>query len=141
MPPVCTLTYFEANFLPQFRADFHPFMKAFDEFCPALTAHRLGCLHRRVGERWIGGEPEADEQRERLVGEIDVPCKPIELARDAIEAPAHRSLKPIAAIGGQKGCQRRFDDRGARYMPGGSGGIEPADVKSFEAAGLDVVVA
>src|SRR3546814_4159250 len=93
---------------------FHALVEAFYVSRAAFLAQRLRRLHRCVRKRGVGGKPEANEQRERLVGQVEVPCEAVELTGNAIKTPAHRRFESIGAVGRQIGRQRRLEDCGAR---------------------------
>ena len=82
--------------------------QGFDEAVIALPALRL---RRRLGgirQRRGAGQPETNEQRQRLVRDGDVPFQPLDLPRHAIEPPGESGFQPVGAVGRQMRGQRRL---------------------------------
>src|SRR3546814_19646862 len=59
----------------------------------AFIALRLRRGEHGVRERRVGGEPEADEKRQRLIGHLDMLIELVELARHLVNAAAEGRSK------------------------------------------------
>jgi hypothetical protein len=64
-------------------------------------------------QRRRDGEPEADEERQRLGPDRDVALQPLHLARQAIEPPGESGFFSVGTVRRQKRDERRLDNGGA----------------------------
>src|SRR3546814_17107934 len=106
---------------------FHALVEAFYVSRAAFLAQRLRRLHRGVRKRGVGGKPESNVQRERLVGQVEVPCEAVELTGNSIKTPPHRRFESTGAVGRHIRRPRRPEDFGARAVPGPRGSAVLAD--------------
>src|SRR3546814_9907862 len=110
-------------------------VRCVDESLPPLLAGGLGRLQRRIGERRIVRQPGSDEQRGGLVRQLDMPFEPLDLPRQAVEAPGEHRLEPLLLIGCEQGCERGFDDIGSRHAPAARPFVELAAKRGIVAEG------
>lgn len=67
---------------------------------PIVSVFALGLCScsTRVWQRWIGGEPEPNEQRQRFVADLDGMLQVVHLADDSIDASAECRLHSFRSI-------------------------------------------
>jgi hypothetical protein len=87
------------------RASLRP--ERFDESVKALPPFHLRRGERAVGQGRGAGEPEADELRQRLVGNPHMPLDPLQVTRES-------GLQAVGAVGRRMRGERRFDDERLR---------------------------
>ena len=107
-------TDFSHDFVGKFAPSREPPAERLDETLVTLPPFRL--RRRLCGIRqWRrAGQPESDEQSQRLVGNVDVSFKPLDLPRHPVKPPRQRALQAIGAVRREMGRQRRLDDQGLR---------------------------
>jgi hypothetical protein len=88
-----------------------PPAQGFDEPFIPLPAFGLCRGLRGVGKRRRAGQPEADKQRERFIGDGDMAFETFDLPGHAIEPPRQRGLQPVGAVGRQMRGERRLYDQ------------------------------
>src|SRR3546814_3870747 len=83
----------------------------------AFIALRLRRGEHGVRERRVGGEPEADEKRQRLIGHFDMIIELVELARHLVQAAAEGCLDPLRVIRCQNRLEGGFEAQPLRHPP------------------------
>src|SRR5580704_7414190 len=85
-------TDFSHDFVGKFAPPREPAAERLDETFVTLPPFRL--RRRLCGVRqWRrAGQPESDEQSQRLVGDLDVPFEPLDLPGHAIQSPRKGGL-------------------------------------------------
>jgi hypothetical protein len=103
--------------LPQKALAFlEPPSERLDEALVTLAAFGLRCGLRVVRQGRCDGQPEADEEGERLGGDAEIALEALDLARQAVEAAREGRLALIRPVGRQEGCHRCLDDRGTGQL-------------------------
>lgn len=87
----------------------------FDEAVIALPTLRLRCRLGGIRQWRRAGQPEAHEQRHRLVRDGDVPFEALDLSRHAIEPPRERGFQSVGAIRRQVRGERRLYHKRLRH--------------------------
>src|SRR3546814_5911855 len=64
-----------------------------------------------------------------------MPFEPLDLPRQAVEAPGEHRLEPLLLIGCEQGCERGFDDIGSRHAPAARPFVALAAKRGIEAEG------
>src|SRR5215475_1549093 len=93
-----------------------PLPQRLDEAFISLPALELRCGLRITWQRRRYGQPEADEQRQGLDRDSDIALNPLDLPRQAVEAPGKSGLPPVSAIRRQEGSDCRLHDCRARQV-------------------------
>jgi hypothetical protein len=118
------------KFIGECAASRQPPAQGFDEPFIPLPAFSLCRGLRGVRKRRRAGQPEADEECERFIGNCDMPFETFDLSSHAIEPSRERGLQPVSAIRRQmRGERRLYHQRLRDTLPVGVIGEFAAEIR------------